>query len=268
MSMTTKTRTETFTASAPVSAAVLTKSGDVTVRTEPGAGVEVTLSARGAEAEMLLESAEVDFNEGTGELVVRTVRDPFDANLGLKSLFKRGSWTLQSDLDVSIRLPAGSSLEVKTASGDTQCRGGLDAVALSSASGDIRLSDPVTSLDVKTASGDVVVERVRDSLECRSASGDVRCNAVATHTQVHTASGDVTLTADGPSEVTVRAVSGDVRVSVASGLVVDVNANTVSGDMGSSIPLDGSGVSDASDDATVAITVSTVSGDLRITKAS
>jgi hypothetical protein len=50
---------------------------------------------------------------------------------------------------------------------------------------------------------------------------------------------------------------------------VDVNANTVSGDMGSSIPLDGNGVSDEQDDdKTVTLNVSTVSGDFRITRAS
>jgi DUF4097 and DUF4098 domain-containing protein YvlB len=268
MSSTEKTRSATFSSSKPVTATVMTKSGDIDVQTSAGDVVEVTLSARGPDAELLLESAEIEFDEKTGELVVRTARDQFEI-AGLKNLFRKGAWTLNTDLDVAVVVPVGSSLDVKTASGDTQCRGALNTVELNSASGDIRVSDPVTSLDVKTASGDVVVDRVTESLECRSASGDVRCAGAAARTSVHTASGDVSMTADRSSDITVRAVSGDVRVTVASGLVVDVNANTVSGDMGSSIPLDGSGVSDEQDDdKTVTLNVSTVSGDFRITRAS
>ena len=56
-------------------------------------------------------------------------------------------------------------------------------------------------------------------------------------------------------------------VTVTRGLAVDVNGNTVSGDMGTDIDLSGSG--DArDDDELIYIKISTVSGDIRIEKAS
>jgi DUF4097 and DUF4098 domain-containing protein YvlB len=261
-----KTRTENYTASGPVDVLVLTKSGDVVVQAVPGNEVLVRLVATGSEASTVLENAEVDFDAATNKLIVRTMRDQFDSLTGLKTLFKKSGW-IGSDLDVMISVPEESSLEVKTASGDTQCHGPLENVELHSASGDIHVSDPVVSLEVKTASGDVVVGRVIESLECRSASGDVRCASAAVRTDVTTASGDVTVTAEQAGEISVKAVSGDVRVNIASGLVIDVDGTTVSGDMGSSIPLDGDGDEDG-DEETVTIRVSTVSGDFRITRAS
>ncbi|HTT59476.1 MAG TPA: DUF4097 family beta strand repeat-containing protein [Acidimicrobiales bacterium] len=245
---------------------MLTKSGDVVVQAIPSNEVQVRLVATGSEASTVLENAEVDFDAATGKLIVRTMRDQFDSLTGIKSLFKKSGWA-GSDLDVTISVPEESSLEVKTASGDTQCHGPLESVELHSASGDIRVIDPVVSLEVKTASGDVMVGQVIESLECRSASGDVHCTSAGVRTEVTTASGDVTVTAERAGEISVKAVSGDVRVNVASGLVIDVNGTTVSGDLGSSIPLDADGEGDG-DEETLTIRVSTVSGDFRITRAS
>ncbi|MGC2486073.1 MAG: DUF4097 family beta strand repeat-containing protein [Acidimicrobiales bacterium] len=259
-------RTETYSASGPVDVRVMTKSGDVVVQAVPGNEVQVRLVATGSDPGAVLENADVEFDAASNTLIVRTTRDQFDSLTGLKTLFKKSSWTVGSDIDVMVSVPENSSLEVKTASGDTQCSGPWERVELHSASGDIRVSDPVDSLDVKTASGDVVVGRVIETLECRSASGDVKCASAAAHTDVQTASGDVTLTAEQAGEISVKAVSGDVRVNVASGLIIDVNGTTVSGDLGSTIPLDGSG-DDGGEDQTVTIKVATVSGDFRITRA-
>jgi hypothetical protein len=56
-------------------------------------------------------------------------------------------------------------------------------------------------------------------------------------------------------------------VRVARGLAVDVNGNTVSGDMGTNIDLDASGDAKSAEEQ-VYIKISTVSGDIRIDKAS
>jgi DUF4097 and DUF4098 domain-containing protein YvlB len=77
----------------------------------------------------------------------------------------------------------------------------------------------------------------------------------------------VALTAVRPGEISARAVSGDIRISVKPGLVIDVDGTTVSGDMGSSIPLDSSGDDGGDDDETVSIRVTTVSGDVKISRA-
>ena len=120
---------------------------------------------------------------------------------------------------------------------------------------------------MRTASGDVRTGHVRANLSCRSASGDVECIGSTTRTEIISASGYVIVSAEQAGEVVVKAVSGDVHVRVARGLAVDVNGNTVSGDMGTNIDLDASG--DAkSDEEQVYNKISTVPGDIRIDKAS
>jgi DUF4097 and DUF4098 domain-containing protein YvlB len=95
----------------------------------------------------------------------------------------------------------------------------------------------------------------------------VECLGSAARTEIISASGYVIVSAEQAGEVVVKAVSGDVHVRVARGLAVDVNGNTVSGDMGTNIDLDASG--DAkSDEELFYSKISTVPGDLRIDKVS
>ncbi len=60
---------------------------------------------------------------------------------------------------VEVKLPAGSSLETRTISGDLDVTGELERAELDSTSGDIQL-DLVRELRVNTVSGDVYVRRL------------------------------------------------------------------------------------------------------------
>jgi hypothetical protein len=264
-----KTRQETYQASGPVHADVITKSGDISVQVGSDNEVRVTLKATSGNGDALLERAELHFDESSNELVIRTHPSDqidFDSLAGLTNLFMK---SLRSgDLDVTLTVPEGSSIDVISGSGDTVTRGALADIDVTTGSGDVKVGDTVNSLDVKTGSGDVVAGQVIENLECRCASGDVRCEGAAASTSVHTASGDVALTAVRAGDISVRAVSGDIRINVKPGMIIDVDGTTVSGDLGSSIPLDASGGDDSGDeDETVAIHVTTVSGDVRISRA-
>jgi len=261
-------RNERFTSSQPIEAMVQTRSGDVTVRTGDGDTIDVVLTVRGEAHRHLLEHAVVEFDTTTHRLTVSSTSNAsLDSLRGWKSLVKSKSWfdLGGADVDVTVSVPKNSSVDVSTASGDVRLGGSLSDVKVSSASGDVELADDVDSLEVKTASGDVSAKQVRRSLECRSASGDVHCAGAAASTVITTASGDVVIKAVAPGEITVRAVSGDVKVSVQKGLVIDVDGTTLAGELGSNISLDGA---DGIGDEMVAIKVSTISGDLRIDRAS
>ena len=189
-----KTREEVFAPSGPVRADVVTKSGDISVQVGPGNEARVVLKASSANGDVLLENAEIHFDEKSNELVVHTQpRDQFDSLSGLKNIFKMGG--LSGDLDVILTVPEGSSIAVVTGSGDTVTRGALADIDVTTGSGDVKVGDTVNSLDVKTGSGDVVAGQVIEKFESRCASGDVRCEGAATTTSIHTASGDVALTA-------------------------------------------------------------------------
>lgn len=262
-----KTREEGFASCGPVRVDVVTKSGDISVQVGSGNEARVVLKASSANGDVLLENAEIHFDEKSNELHVHTQpRDQFDSLSGLKNLFRMGG--LSGDLDVILTVPEGSSIDVITGSGDTVTRGVLADIDVTTGSGDVKVGDTVNSLDVKTGSGDVVAGQIIENFESRCASGDVRCEGAAMTTSIHTASGDVALTAVRAGEISVRAVSGDVRINVKPGLVIDVEGTTVSGDMGSSIALDASGGDDVGDeDETVCIHVTTVSGDVKISRA-
>jgi DUF4097 and DUF4098 domain-containing protein YvlB len=251
-----------------VRATVTSKSGDVNVRTGTGPTLDVTLRANDPESAYLLELAEIRFDTSANLLEVRTLIEDASGSTRRFKATSPGSWfnLATSDLDIELFLPSESAVEVKTVSGDTTLEGTLDEIFFSGVSGDVRSIGDVNAMVAKTTSGDVVVGHVRDSLRCSSASGDVSCHSSARTTEISSASGDVHVTAEQPGELTVKSVSGDVQVVVARGLVVDINGKTVTGDMGTNIDLDSPGDIDSADELT--IKVSTVSGDVRIDKAS
>jgi hypothetical protein len=255
-------REESFTSSAPVRARISTRSGDIAVSVGDGNEIKVILKASNSKLDNLLDVADVKFDGASNELHIRTQSKDVVA----KGKKKRAWFTFDgSDLDVFVVLPAGSSIEVKTMSGDVAIEGTFDEIDLSSISGDVEAFGSYDHLDAQTASGDVSVGDVTSYLKCRTASGDIACLGAAAITEINSASGDVNVSVTQPGKVTVKVVSGDILVSVARGLAVDIDGSTVSGDLGSNIDLDGDG-DGSSEDETVSIKATTVSGDIRIDK--
>ncbi len=252
-------RREEFAADGPISAKIVTRSGDVTVRASTNGEVGVVVGTNRASGLERLERAVIHFDPARATLEVETIPH------GTRGA-KRGEWfTTSSDLDVVLTLPEGSDLQVTTASGDTLVGVTLGDVKVTSASGDVRATAALEEFDVRTASGDVTAGTVHKRLRCRVASGDVTARAAAS-TEIASASGDVVLTSEGPGQLSVNSASGDVTVHVASGVTVDVTGRTVSGSLRSEIDLDGEGA-DASANELSFIKVNTVSGDILIDRA-
>ena len=177
-------RREEFRSDRPISAVIVTRSGDVTVRASTSGDVGVVLGAKRASGAELLDRAVIRYDEARATLEVETIpggaRGP-----RLGDLFSGGG-----DLDVVLTLPEGSDLQVTTVSGDTLLGAALADVKVTSASGDVRATETLEEFDVRTASGDVTAAAVRSRLRCRVASGDVRAQAAAM-TEIASASGDV-----------------------------------------------------------------------------
>ena len=261
-------RHEVFEASGPTTARVTTASGDITIGASTSNLIEVTLTIKDPSYQRMLDEADVEFDAHRNNLVVRTrTHESFNAMRGFKAAIRRNSWFEfgGTDPDVHIALPEGSSVEVTTASGDTEIIGSLAKGSVTSASGNVSVTDEVGVLEMKTASGDVTTASVRESLTCHSASGNVHCDGAGTTTKIRTASGSVRLSVEVPADISVRTVSGNVAVSVAQGLEVDVDATSISGRLSSTMPLDGSSVGSPKD--AVSISAKTVSGDVKVSSA-
>jgi DUF4097 and DUF4098 domain-containing protein YvlB len=189
----------------------------------------------------------------------------------------------RTGLDLTIKVPAGSSCAARTASAGLSCVGAMSALSFNTASGDLTAASVTGDVTVRTASGDVLLDRVGGELTMRTASGDIRVRQTSGAARINSASGDVTIGyCEGP--VTVRTASGDVRLDgVASGLVelacatgdiqvavlpglgVYLDLSSVTGDARSDLD-EVDGPDDASD-AAVEIRARTMSGNIRITKA-
>lgn len=188
----------------------------------------------------------------------------------------RSRW---DSFDVTVRVPAGVDLEVKAASADVGVEVDLGSLSASLASGDLKARKVGGNAAVESASGAVDLGEVEGHLAVSTASGDVRLGEVRGHAAVNTASGEARLgsvlgalavsTQSGDFEVEHYAgddlecssTSGDVRIGLPPGRDLDVDLNTVSGDIRSDFsPEDADG-------ATARLRVKTISGDIALVRA-
>jgi hypothetical protein len=264
-----------------VSLQIKLPSGRVVVTTadQPQTTVEVVaLGRRGQDA---IDEIEVSMDERQGRHVVRVdQRDKF--RWGPIQI----SWG--GDFECRITCPPGTDLDLAGGSTDLRSEGELGEVSVRTASGDVRLGSARGELQVKTASGDISVggvvadsslvtvsgdlgvERLDASLTARSVSGDVTIGSVAGDLGLSTTSGDVDVKSVLEGDVRVQTVSGDVRIGVARGTRVWIDAASVSGDLGSELGLEGQRAetdADTSDSSVVPLHVKTVSGDVSIVRA-
>ena len=262
-----------------VSLQIKLPSGRVVVTTvdEPRTTVEVVaLGRRGRDA---AEDIEITMDEHTGRHVLRVEQ---------KNNIKWGpiqiSWG--GDFECRITCPPGAELDLAGASTDVRVEGALGEVSARTASGDLHLQDVGGPLRVKTASGDVhvgavagdaslvtvsgdvYVERVDVALNGRTVSGDVTIGASAGEVGLATTSGDVDIKAVTSGDVRVQTVSGDVRVGVARGTRVWIDAASVSGSLESELGLQDADAEGDEAGAVVPLYAKTVSGDVTVVRAS
>jgi Putative adhesin len=222
-----------------------------------------------ADTDDLLSEVQVTFEDG--HLFIRGPR-------GISFRRRRG-------LDLTIKAPVGSSCSVATASADLSCIGELSALSMRTASGDVTAELVTGDVTVHSASGDILLNRADGRVTVDTASGDLQASQLAGPTRIHTASGDIVITSCGSSvtaqtasgdvqigavasgHVELRSSSGDLHVGVLPGLAVYLDLASTSGSVRSDLdPADDS--ERESGDATVLIDCRTLSGDIRITRAS
>jgi hypothetical protein len=182
---------------------------------------------------------------------------------------------------LAIDAPIGTDVNVKGASVDVQARGALGALRVRSASGDV-VGDDVVRADISVASGDIRLDLIRSDATFKATSGDVRVSSiggrlgatlasgdlqveeVSGDADIETASGDVTIRRCLGGAVTVRTVSGDVRVGLPSGIRVEPEIRTMSGKV--TLP-DPAARQSGGERRPVRLRLRSVSGDIRIERA-
>jgi DUF4097 and DUF4098 domain-containing protein YvlB len=231
--------------------------------------------------EVNLPSGDVVFlpgEEGTVEILIegRNAEDLVVEQRGGRIVLRTSDRSVSrwDSFDVTVRAPAGADLEVRTASADVDVRVALHSLAASLASGDIRvgeIEDEATvesasgdvelgevggDLAVSTASGDVALRRADGRVEMHTASGGVRLGSALAALSVSTQSGDFEVEHYGGGDLECSSTSGDVRIGLPPGRTLDVDLNTVSGDIRSDFS------PEVGDGSTARLRVKTISGDI------
>jgi hypothetical protein len=232
--------------------------------------------------DVIVETADVDESiitvEGDERLVERTVVEHDGNRLAVQYRGKQGfGITVEiggfsigngERLKVRAKIPHASAAELTTASADMNVDGTLRTLEAKTASGDLTMRGSVDgAASVKTVSGDVQLDEVGGDLTVNSVSGDVRVADVGGSVRTKSVSGDIRVDRAGGPEATLQSVSGDIRLGVAAGTNVDVDANSVSGDLDSEVPL-GSDSGGLAPGPTLVVRGKTVSGDFRLVRAS
>jgi DUF4097 and DUF4098 domain-containing protein YvlB len=181
--------------------------GDVRV-TSGGSEIRVEASVHGrgrteADARAALDSVTVEMRQSGNRVDVET-----------KHQSKSRAW-----VDYVVTVPAGTSVDLRTVSGD------------------IHLSDIAGASRAETVSGDVTAANLRNVSALRTVSGDVRANDIASEGTVAFASvsGDVVLRTVTARNATFETVSGDARVEGCD--CGGANSSSVSGGVVFSGPL-------------------------------
>jgi hypothetical protein len=196
---------------------------------------------------------------------------------------KIAAWKLRKGLAISVDVPPQTTLVIDGAAVDLQSDGPLDCVRFTSAAGNARLAQVVGDVDVKgaaggvtvdrvgghlnvhLASGDVVASSVADGADVRTASGDISLGALAGDSSISSLSGDIEIASAHPGSLSVHVVSGDVGVGIAAGVGSSLDISTLSGSTRSDLEVSATPM--APDGPQLGLKVNTVSGDIRIRRA-
>jgi len=237
--------------------------------------------------------------EATAVLTVEVVGSKPDSNIDdqleeIKVSFENGRLSVRGPkvsgllqrwkgLELTIKAPAGSDCDIRTAAADVALVGQLGSVVAHTASGDVTSTaatgsamletasgdvfvDRAANLRVATASGDVQVGRANGDLSINSVSGDLSIGDVSGQVGARTISGDIAVRDISGGRATLSTTSGDMRVMVAPGIGVYLDLSSLSGRVRSD--LDEQPAADGeSPETSLELRCRSISGDIQISKA-
>lgn len=166
-----------------------------------------------------------------------------------------------ASVDFTVTAPAGTSVNVRSVSGDVTVTNIKGDVRVESVSGDVSATGTPNLASIRTVSGDLELSGVsgQDDLSVSTVSGDLNLRSVKAHSvSAESVSGGVTLTDVTCERATVKSVSGDVeyfgplarngryelkshsgdiRITLPADIGFELEAQTFSGNVRSDLPV-------------------------------
>jgi DUF4097 and DUF4098 domain-containing protein YvlB len=178
------------------------------------------------------EQLRLSVSSRSGRVVVRAERGARLSVDGGRVEESEGTTHVRGRGAVSIRCPEGTDLMVGAVSGRVECHGRFGSVSVTTASGRVDI-EAAESIDVRTLSGRIDIDHCSghcravaksgritigraESVEASSFSGRIDVGATG-DADLRAVSGRVELATDRGTNVKVRSMSGEVRVSVPDG---------------------------------------------------
>jgi DUF4097 and DUF4098 domain-containing protein YvlB len=239
----------TLQVSGAVSLDVTTGSGDITVKTGSSNQVIVHGTVHG----------NISFFNSDNAVHLVEANPPVEQN---GSSIRLG-YNLPEDakhhvsIDYQITVPADTSVQAHSGSGNIQVMGVRSDVQVHTGSGDIRVNDIAHGLQAHTGSGSIHAQNVASPFQAQTGSGDIEASLTGSgDVDAHTGSGSIRLTGinggarartgsgrieAGGSNVgggwELHSGSGSIRLALGSSSKFNLDAHTSSGSIHSDVPI-------------------------------
>lgn len=205
------------------------RTGDGHVRVEPGAAAEVAARV-----------TTTGWKIGPGDVVIQESQsgDRVDIEVRLPKVnFGWGNRTIE----VALRVPAESNLEVHTGDGGIDAHGLSGTLSLSTGDGKVTVDAVGGDLKIHTGDGGITGTGIAGRLAADTGDGDVDVRGRFTTLDLHTGDGNISAAVDGGSKLdgpwSVRTGDGNVTLRLPDGLDAALDARTGDGGISLAKPL-------------------------------
>jgi len=137
--------------------------------------------------------------------------------------------TQQVDTDLTIRVPAGSTLTVETVSASISVDGVTGELDLESVSGNVDIATMPAALDVETVSGNIYVASAPADSDVSSVNGKIEIQAVGGSIDIENVSGDSMIHGGVIDDGDLESVSGNITCHAIPGPDGRLDIETMSG---------------------------------------
>lgn len=205
-------------------------SGDIRINDDITGNIDLKASSGDLSGRKI--TGEIKFSLSSGDIKLSELEGKLDGNT--------------SSGDIDIRVLKGD-IYAHTSSGDIEIRElNAERGNISTSSGDVDISKMSGNVSMKTSSGDVTIDRAEGPVSVRCSSGDIKIDEISGDLELNTSSGDVDIKGAGGNvdistssgyarvdlinpqakrdRVSIRSRSGEISLSVPSGINADVDA--------------------------------------------
>jgi DUF4097 and DUF4098 domain-containing protein YvlB len=149
--------------------------------------------------------------------------------------FKKMRFAGDASYDLKVQVPrnllAGSTVALKSSSGEISVKDLTATTSVATASGDAQLDGVTGKVSVHSASGDVSLRNLTGSVESNTASGDISFEHGDAWTALRSVSGDISIRGVTLKNARITTVSGTISVDATINNAADYTFDSVSGDM-------------------------------------